>query len=79
MYCTVCQYKYTPNPKNRAHSGEVRAQALRLLALGNTGRGVGKVFKMSNTNVYRWAAKEPLLFQEFGDNEGGIDLVYQRL
>jgi len=58
MYCKVCGCKYTPNPKSKAYSEEVRKQALRLLALGNTGRGVGKALNMSKSNAYRWAREE---------------------
>ena len=58
MYCNNCGYKYTPEPKNRAYSAEVRKQALQLLASGVTGRGVGKLLKMSKANAYRWAREE---------------------
>jgi transposase-like protein len=58
MYCTNCGSKYTPKPKSRAYSEEVRKQALRLLALGNTGRGIGKALNMSRSNAYRWAKEE---------------------
>jgi transposase-like protein len=58
MYCKGCGCKYTPNPKNRAYSEEVRKQAIRLLTLGNTGRGVGKALNMSKANAYRWAREE---------------------
>ena len=58
MFCNVCKCKYTPNPKSRAYSEEVRKQALRLLTLGNTGRGVGKALNMSKANAYRWAREE---------------------
>ena len=58
MYCNVCGCKYTPNPKNKAYSEEKRKEALRLLALGNTGRGIGKALNMSKANAYRWAREE---------------------
>ena len=58
MYCKECKHKYTPNPKSRAYSEDVRKQALQLLALGNTGRGVGKALNMSKANAYRWAREE---------------------
>ena len=58
MYCPECKHKYTPNPKSRAYSEDVRKQALQLLALGNTGRGVGKALNMSKANAYRWAREE---------------------
>jgi transposase-like protein len=58
MFCNDCGCKYTPEPKSRAYSEDVRKQALRLLALGNTGRGIGKVLNMSRSNAYRWAKEE---------------------
>ncbi len=58
MYCNGCGHKYTPRPKSRAYSEEKRKEALRLLALGNTGRGVGKALNMSKANAYRWAKEE---------------------
>lgn len=58
MYYNECGCKYTPNPKNRAYSEDVRKQALRLLALGNTGRGIGKALNMNKSNAYRWAQEE---------------------
>lgn len=58
MFCNACKHKYTPNPKSIAYSEETKKEALRLLASGNTGRGVGKIMKMSKANVYRWAREE---------------------
>ncbi len=58
MCCYICGYTYTPNPKSKAYSEEVRKQAMELLALGNTGRGIGKALKMSKANAYRWAREE---------------------
>jgi transposase-like protein len=58
MYCKDCGCKYTPDPKSRAYSEEVRKQAARLLLLGNTGRGIGKALNMSKANAYRWAREE---------------------
>ena len=55
MYCNDCGCKYTPNPKTKAYSEEKRKEALKLLTLGNTGRGIGKTLSMSKSNAYRWA------------------------
>ena len=67
MYCNNCRYKYTPEPKSSAYSEEVRKQALQLLTSGVTGRGVGKLMKMSKANAYRWAR------EEVKKTEGGVD------
>ncbi len=58
MLCCDCGYKYTPNPKQWGYSEETRKRALQLLALGNTGRGIGKIMNMSQSNAYRWAKEE---------------------
>jgi transposase-like protein len=58
MYCNICGSKYTPAPKGRAYSEEMLKQALCLLALGNTGRGVGRALNMSKANAYQWAKEE---------------------
>ena len=70
MLCNVCKSKYTPNPKSRSYSEEVRKQALRLLALGNTGRGVGKALNMSKANAYRWAKEDVKKTQGAVDKSG---------
>ena len=76
MFCNICKCKYTPNPKSRAYSEDVRKQALRLLALGNTGRGVGKALNMSKANAYRWAKEEVKKTRrsvdKSGDESGGV-------
>jgi len=53
--CTICKREYTPNPKKHAYTEEERKEALRLLLLGNSGRGVGKALGMNKSNAYRWA------------------------
>jgi len=56
-YCTVCRYKYNPNPKKWAYTEAERKEALKLLMLGNSGRAVGKALGMCRANAYRWAAE----------------------
>jgi transposase-like protein len=58
MFCTMCKYKYTPEPKSRAYGEEVREMAQRMLLSGNTGRGIGKILNMSKANAYRWARED---------------------
>ena len=57
-YCKDCKKYYCPNPKKWKYTEEERKAALRLLASGATGRGVGKVLKMAKSNAYRWAKEE---------------------
>jgi transposase-like protein len=76
MFCNICKCKYTPNAKSRAYSEEVRQQSLRLLLLGNTGRGIGKALNMSKANAYRWAREEvkkrARAVDKSGDESGGV-------
>ena len=56
-YCKACRASFTPSPKKWAYSEEDRLRALRMLADGATGRGVGRQLKMSKANAYRWATE----------------------
>jgi len=56
-YCKECNIYYTLNPKRRAYPEEVRMQALRIYYSGVSGRGVGKVMKMSKANIFNWVKK----------------------
>ena len=55
--CKICNNIYTLNPKNRAYSEEVRQSAIKIYYSGVSGRGVGKLLKMSKANVYNWIKK----------------------
>ena len=55
--CKDCNYKYTLNPKTHKYPEEVRQMALRIYYSGVSGRGVGKVLKMSKANIYNWIKK----------------------
>ena len=55
--CRVCGYRYTHNPKTRAISNELKEAAIRTYYSGVSGRGVGKIFRMSHINVMNWIKK----------------------
>jgi len=55
--CKKCGRHYTLDPKRRAYPEEVRMQALRIYYSGVSGRGVGKVLKMSKANIFNWVKK----------------------
>jgi transposase-like protein len=55
--CKYCEYKYTLNGKKREYSEETRQQAIKTYYSGVSGRGVGKLMKMSKANVYNWIKK----------------------
>jgi len=55
--CKKCKTTYTLAPKTRAYSEEVREKAIKTYYSGVSGRGVGKLLKMSKANVYNWIKK----------------------
>ena len=55
--CRNCNTYYTLNPKTREYPEEVKAQAMRIYYSGVSGRGVGKIMKMSKANVLCWIKK----------------------
>ena len=57
--CMDCKRVYTPNPKQRGYSEEIRQQAIKMHFAGSSGRTVGKVMGMSKANIYNWAKKNP--------------------
>lgn len=70
ILCRYCKKAYTPEPKRRIYSEEVREMAIKTYYAGASGRAVGKVFNMSKANVYNWIKKNdasPNLLPDFGD------------
>ena len=55
--CKKCNISYTLNPKTREYSEAVREIALREYFMGISARGVGKIHRMSKSNVIRWVKK----------------------
>ena len=55
--CWQCKCKYTPHPKAWAIPERRRKEALKMMALGNSGRKVGAYYGMHHANVYRWAVE----------------------
>jgi len=57
LRCKGCGKTYTLQAKTRAYSEEIREQAIKTYYSGVSGRGVGKLFGMSKSNVYNWIKK----------------------
>ena len=55
--CKDCNVIYTLDPKTRAYDEEIRNNAIKTYYSGVSGRGVGKLLKMSKANVYNWLKK----------------------
>ena len=55
--CRHCKKAYTPEPKQRTYSDEVRKMAIKTYYAGVSGRSVGKIFGMNKANVYNWIKK----------------------
>ena len=50
--CKVCGKVYTPNPKGRNYSEEVKKQAIKLYMEGNSGRAVGRRLGISKNIMF---------------------------
>ncbi len=50
--CKECNKSYTINHQKREYSEETKELALRIYYSGVSGRGVGKILKISKANVY---------------------------
>ena len=55
--CKHCGKVYTPNPKGRNYSDEVKKQAIKLYMEGNSGRAVGKILGISKNICLYWIKK----------------------
>jgi len=70
--CKKCNIYYTMNPKSCAYPEEVRQQAMRIYYTGVSGRGVGKVLKMSKSNVFNWIKKTGGGVDKSGNENGRV-------
>ena len=58
MYrCKICGRRYTPKPKERMYSEEVKNQAIKLYMEGNSGRAVGRILGISKNTCLYWIKK----------------------
>ena len=55
--CKHCGKVYTPNPKGRNYSEEVKKQAIKLYMEGNSGRAVGRILGISKNICLYWIKK----------------------
>ena len=53
--CGICNKRYTPEPKKWVYTEEERKDALKLMALGLSGRKIGAYKQMHHDNIYRWS------------------------
>jgi transposase-like protein len=70
--CGVCKRKYTPKPKPRVYSKEMRELVLREYYAGVSGRGIAKIHHMDKSNVYRWIADVKKTDGGVGKRENGF-------
>ena len=55
--CKICGKVYTPKPKERNYSEEIKKQAIKLYMEGNSGRAVGRILGISKNMCLRWVRK----------------------
>jgi transposase-like protein len=52
--CGECNRVYTPEPKPRGYSSEMRMLAMRLYMEGNSQRAIGRILKIGQQTVANW-------------------------
>jgi transposase-like protein len=52
--CRACGKTNTPEPAKHAYSEEEKTEAIKIYYEGVSGRAVGRLRKMSKSNVFRW-------------------------
>ena len=55
--CKICGKVYTPNPKERNYSEEIKKQAIRLYMEGNSSRAVGRMLGIGKNMCLYWVKK----------------------
>ena len=55
--CKHCGTTYTPTPKERNYSEEIKKQAIKLYIKGNSGRAVGRILGISKNMCLCWVRK----------------------
>ena len=55
--CKDCGKTYTPKPKERKYSEEIKKQAIKLYMEGNSGRAVGRILGISKNTCLYWIRK----------------------
>ena len=55
--CKHCGKTYTPKPKERNYSEEIKRQAIKLYMEGNSGRAVGRILGISKNTCLYWIKK----------------------
>jgi len=56
-FCKECRKYYTLGAKTTTYTDEKRREAIQIYYSGVSGRGVGRLMKMSKANVYNWIKK----------------------
>ncbi|MBP0979491.1 MAG: IS1 family transposase [Oscillospiraceae bacterium] len=56
-FCKDCLRVYTPNPKRREYSDEIKKQAIKLYLEGNSGLAVGRILGISKNLCLYWVKK----------------------
>ena len=52
--CQACSHRYTPEPKPRGYSDEVRVKAVRMYVDGMNLRRIGRQLEVSHQSVANW-------------------------
>ena len=73
--CKYCGKKYTPNPKIRSYSEEIRKQAIKLYMEGNSGRAVGRILGISKNTCVIWVKKYAKTIKEKKSQNERVEVI----
>ena len=73
--CKHCGKVYTPNPKGRNYSEEVKKQAIKLYMEGNSGRAVGRILGISKNICLYWIKKYAKKIQQKNRENERVEVI----
>ena len=73
--CKVCGKVYTPKPKERNYSEEIKRQAIKLYMEGNSGRAVGRILGISKNTCLYWIRKYAKKIEEKNSSNERVKVI----
>ena len=73
--CKVWGKVYTPKPKKRNYSEEIKRQAIKLYMEGNSGRAVGRILGISKNTCLYWIRKYAKKIEEKNSSNERVKVI----
>ena len=73
--CKHCGKTYTPKPKERKYSEEIKRQAIKLYMEGNGGRAVGRILGISKNTCLYWIRKYAKKIEEKNASNERVNVI----